>query len=254
MTETPTPGMLDDRERETVQTFFGVDSEQVIRDHLISHALAAISSIGTDDLVFFGGTALSRTHLTDLRLSEDIDLLALRDRTAVAERIESALVRHMRRTFGAVTFTPPLKDTKHPDPSVMQVGDVRVQIQLLSADGYPAWPTEIMNIEQRYSDAPPAHLRVLTLSAFVAAKLAAWNDRGAPRDLYDLWALARAGHINSKASELFKRQGPYTSMASVSFVRLPTAVEWGASLGHQCVTAISPKDAAEVVREAIQHL
>lgn len=26
----------------------------------------------TDDIVFFGGTALSRTHLADARLSEDI--------------------------------------------------------------------------------------------------------------------------------------------------------------------------------------
>jgi len=40
----------------------GVDLEQVRRDHLISHVLAAIAEgVATDDLVFFGGTALSRT-------------------------------------------------------------------------------------------------------------------------------------------------------------------------------------------------
>lgn len=42
---------------------FGADLEQVRRDHLISHVLAAIAAdVPTDDLVFFGGTALSRTH------------------------------------------------------------------------------------------------------------------------------------------------------------------------------------------------
>lgn len=188
-----------------------------MRDHVISHALAAISTVGTDDIVFFGGTALSRTYLTGLRLSEDIDLLALGDRSAIADKIENALTRQLRRGFGNVTFTPPLKDARHANPSVMQIGDVRVQIQLLSSEGYPTWPTEVVDIEQRYSDAPPARLRVLTPEAFVASKLSSWNDREVPRDLYDLWALAEAGFINAKASELFARWGPYTSPSEVSF-------------------------------------
>ena len=64
-------------EMEQVASRFGVGMEQVRRDHLISHVLASIASgISTDDLVFFGGTALSRAHLADARLSEDIDLIA----------------------------------------------------------------------------------------------------------------------------------------------------------------------------------
>lgn len=60
---------------------FGADMEQVRRDHLISHLLAAIAAhVSTDDGVFFGGTALSRTFLTDARLSEDVDLIALAPR------------------------------------------------------------------------------------------------------------------------------------------------------------------------------
>ena len=46
-----------------IAELFGVGEAQVRRDHVISHALAALSTLGTDDLVFFGGTALSRTHL-----------------------------------------------------------------------------------------------------------------------------------------------------------------------------------------------
>jgi hypothetical protein len=46
-----------------------------------------------DDVVFFGGTALTRTHLPDLRLSEDIDLIALGDRGATAAAIQRAVVK-----------------------------------------------------------------------------------------------------------------------------------------------------------------
>lgn len=61
-------------EIEEVAARFGVATSQVWRDHLISHVLAAIAqTVETTDLIFFGGTALSRTHLRGVRLSEDID-------------------------------------------------------------------------------------------------------------------------------------------------------------------------------------
>ena len=167
----PTPGVLDDDERMKIELRFGVAEAQVRRDHVISHTLAAIASIGTDDVVFFGGTALSRTLLTTIRLSEDIDLIA-RDRMEIGDRLESSITTHLRGTLGQVTFAPRFRDTRHPNPSAMQVGGISIQIQLLSSDGYPAWPTEVVDIEQRYSDAPPARLRVLTPAAFVASKLA----------------------------------------------------------------------------------
>jgi len=247
----PIPGVLDHDEQVAVEQRFGVAAEQVVRDHVISHALAAIASIGTDDVVFFGGTALSRTHLADVRLSEDIDLIARGDRGELADRIEAAIVTRFRRAFGTVTFTPRIRETRHPNPSVMQVGTARVQIQLLSSEGYPDWPTEVADIEQRYSDAPPARLRVLTPAAFVASKLASWNDRAAPRDLYDLWALAAAGKIDAEAEKVFGRYGPYTSTSKVAFTRLPTDAEWYDALAHQCTPVVTPAQAAGVVRGAI---
>ncbi|MBS1674197.1 MAG: nucleotidyl transferase AbiEii/AbiGii toxin family protein [Actinobacteria bacterium] len=250
----PIPGVLDPAEQLAVEGRFGVAAEQVVRDHVISHALAAIASIGTDDVVFFGGTALSRTHLAGVRLSEDIDLIARSERAEVGDRIEAAIVARFRRTFGAVTFTPRIRDTRHPNPAVMQVGSTRVQIQLLSSEGYPDWPTEIVDIDQRYSDAPPARLRVLTSAAFVAAKLSSWNDRSAPRDLYDLWALAAAGKIDAEAESVFSRYGPYTSAAKVSVRRLPTDDEWHDALAHQCKPVVTAAQAATVVQDAIASL
>ena len=247
----PVPGVLDNGDLRAMQDHFGVSEEQVRRDHAISHALAALTSIGTDEFVFFGGTALSRTHLPGLRLSEDIDLIALGGRTETAGRIQAALHNGLRRTLGAPSFSPPLPETRHPEPSVMQVGSSTIQIQLLSSSGYPNWPTEVAELEQRYRDAPPAQLRVLTPAAFVVAKLSSWSDRGAPRDLYDLWAMAVEGMIDERAVELFGRLGPFAEAADVSFNRLPTAAQWEAALAHQCRIDISPAEAASIVRDAL---
>lgn len=251
---TPIVGVLDDGERAAIEQRFGVPEAQVVRDHLISHTLAAIASLGSDDIVFFGGTALSRTHLSSLRLSEDIDLVVHGNRAQAGELIEGTITRRLARTFGELTFTPHLALTKGAEPCVMQVGDIRIQIQLLSSTGYPDWPTETMDLEQRYSDAPPARMRVLTAPAFAAAKLSAWVGRVAPRDLYDLWALARAGHLDARAAELFARHGPATDVSKISFDRTPTDEEWRRALGHQCIIEVGPEVAARVVREALDML
>lgn len=57
-------------ERDAVAARFGVPPEQVERDHLISHLLAALSDRFADRLHFIGGTALARTHLPNGRLAE----------------------------------------------------------------------------------------------------------------------------------------------------------------------------------------
>ena len=189
---------------------FGVAEEQVRRDHLISVLLAALSdSPLREKVVFFGGTALSRTHLADHRLSEDIDLLALTRRTEVVGALRRVFDRAVARTHGQVTWQPDPDATNGPQPATLGVEEgLRVQVQLLAADHYPPWPTEETAIEQRYSDVRPATLRTLTLEAFVAAKTAAWADRRAPRDLYDLYELGQRGAITPGAAELFRRLGP----------------------------------------------
>jgi len=52
--------VLDHDEAASVAERFGVAFEQVRRDHLISHLLAALSARLSDRLVLFGGTALAR--------------------------------------------------------------------------------------------------------------------------------------------------------------------------------------------------
>ena len=231
---------------------FGADLAQVRRDHLLSHVLAAIAArVPTDDVAFFGGTALSRTYLADARLSEDIDLIALVPRAQLAGAIESAVARGLARSHGHVSWLPPLTATSGSQPAALSVeGLDGIQVQLLAGDGY-TWPTEVRDIEQRYSDAPPARLRTLTAPAFAAAKLAAWMDRGAPRDLYDEWAMSERGLIDGAALDVFVRHGPTGKPpASWVFSSGPDDKTWRGALGHQTRLTVTAGEALALVGAA----
>jgi hypothetical protein len=97
---------------------FGVDMEQVRRDHLISHVLSAISArVPSADVVFFGGTALSRTYLTASRLSEDLDLIAVAPRSQVSAALQTAIRTGLARSHGAMTWRPALTATTGSQPA-----------------------------------------------------------------------------------------------------------------------------------------
>ena len=97
-----------------------------------------------------------------------------------------------------------------------------------------AWPCERRELVQRYADAGPATLPVPTLDAFVARKTATYMDRRAPRDLWDLAALAQLGPFVVNVAELFTALGPFRSLPSASTI--PAAPEVSLSqrdLAHQ---------------------
>lgn len=234
---------------------FGVSTEQVARDHAISHVLGALTRMdGADDLVFFGGTALSRTVLPTLRLSEDIDLLVRGPRSDMAERIEDAVARGLRRSHGEVSWRPRLADTAGAEAAVLRVGErIQIRMQLLAADRYPAWPTERHELVQRYADAPAATLATLTAPAFAAAKTAAWAERHAARDLYDLWALGEHGYIGTEAADLFIRLGPTGGpVRPWMFERAPSEDAWQTALGHQGIVRVPADEALAAVRDRWQ--
>ena len=231
---------------------FGVDLEQVRRDHLISHVLAALTrDPGPDRLIFFGGTALARTYLPDARLSEDIDLISRGPRSAIANSIQASVRRGLARSHGRPEWRPALSATSGSQAAVLQIeGVASIQVQLVGGDGY-SWPTEVRDIDQRYSDAPAARLRTLTAAGFAAAKLSAWMDRGAPRDLYDLWALAERGLVDREALEVFIRLGPHARPpTSRVFATAPAEGAWRVALGHQTRLRVTASEALERVRES----
>ena len=238
-----------DLDREAAR--FGVADEQVRRDHAISHILAGLSKHLRADVMFFGGTALSRTHLITARLSEDIDLIALGNRAETVERLTKAVSSALLRTHGRVSWATEFT-TKDVEPAIVETpAGIAIRIQLLAGHGYRPWPTELRDIEQRYSDAPPAKLIVPTIESFAGWKTATWHDRGAARDLYDLWAIAAGGLINRAAAALFAKHGPTgTPPREFMFTKAPSENEWLAALSAQTCLDVTATDALRVVRRA----
>lgn len=230
---------------------FGADSGQVRRDHLISHVLGALAAeISTEDLTFFGGTALSRTHIPDGRLSEDIDLLALGPRPDVLRAIEGAVRRGVQRSHGRPAWDPPLRDTRGAQTSVLTAGGLAIRVQVLDGTGY-TWPTEVRDVEQRYADAPPASMRTFTGPAFAAAKLAAWAERRASRDLWDLAHLADRGLVDAEAARLFVRHGPFAHRPDAWILATPPSEDqWHNDLAHQTRLSLSAAEALATARAA----
>lgn len=231
---------------------FGVAAEQIERDHLISHLLAFLSNTFGDKIYFIGGTALARTHLSDGRLSEDIDLIAIGDRKSVAAELDAALPRSLARTHGRLILDPPLRSVPDTRSAIVRTsGGLTVRIQLLSSRDRIVWPTERRSLVQRYSDAPSAELLVPTLAAFAASKTATWVDRRAPRDLWDLWALTQLGAINDDAARLYRRYGPTNKPPAPSdFINPPTPADWHNQLAGQTRLTVSAQQALTVVHDA----
>lgn len=231
--------MLDPEEAVSVEAAYGVPAAQVHLDHMISHILGAIAGLD-QPLTFFGGTALARTHLADPaaggRLSEDIDLYSSA-RPEVAATLDQHLPRLLRREFPRAHWDPPLSAVRAVEPGHLISEDgVRVRIQLLDSQNshhdLAHWPTEIRTVHLRYSDTTgSAQLRVPTLPAAAAMKTAAWIDRKAARDLYDLAGLARVGALTNEAATLF-RHATGLRITPHMFDRLP-ALEWETQLAHQ---------------------
>lgn len=244
--------MLSDADRQEVKTVFGADDAQVERDHLISHALAAISVDLADSVRFYGGTALARSFLPHGWLSEGLDLIAVEPRADVAEALTRTLTRRLARDFGRPVFQPTLLASRGAEPvTVAFPSGPRIQIQLLPLDHYPPWPFEVRELVQRYADAGPATLSVPSMDAVVAWKTATYLDRRAPRDLWDLAALAQLGPFALKTAELFAAFGPFRTLPSVSTI--PAAPEeslWHRDLAHQTRLTITAARARETVIEA----
>lgn len=243
---------LDLAELHSIAEQFGVSDEQVHRDHVVSHLLALMSGELADKILFIGGTALARTHLPDGRLSEDLDLIALTRRSEVATALDRLLPRGASRAIGALQWNPSLAAVRGAEAAILEgLHGVSLKVQLLRDEGYESWPTERRVLHQRYADAPEATLSVPTRAAFAAWKTATWADRQAPRDLWDLHALAGLGAIDQDALDLYRRHGPTHRAPSPDlFRRQPTEEAWREALAGQTRLSVTAAQALAEVRKS----
>lgn len=248
--------MIDQAEIEGVAARFGAPSSQIIRDHLISHILAAIGKWSDNDPVtFFGGTALCRTWLPDLRLSEDIDLLV--ESAEDGQRLRQAVATNLRREFPSREWTQ-LGAQHQVETWLLTAGQVDVRMQFVHwRDGWKSIPLAPKAVELRYSDlGESVALVVPTPSGFATMKLLAWFDRHAPRDLFDLAALADAKHIDRPAVDLVKTIAGFTPSAMTLDRHVPKIVEssWQTELGHQLADIPTAEECLAKVRSALDQL
>ncbi len=239
--------MLDAGDAAQVAARFGATDEQVRRDHLVAHMLAGLAELEVSGLVFFGGTALSLTHLPNGRLSEDVDLY-VPSRPQAARVLDAELPRMLRREYPRSQWDPALSTVRaNAAARLVTEEGLAIRVQLLDVDvqGWRVVPTELHALEHRYGDVPVTSMVVPTRAAFAAMKAAAWVDRRAARDLFDLAQLAAAGALDDDARALFRRLTGRQLRAYDLAVRPPG--DWQAQLAHQtrdlptseaCLTAV----------------
>ncbi len=237
---------------------FGAPESQVVRDHLISHVLAALADLPDGSVgprMFLGGTALCRTWCPDIRLSEDIDLLIASP--ANIEPMLSAISNGIRREYPNHTWTA--EGVRHQvDTRMLRSAASTVQIQFIW--DRPLWnrlPVMHAPVALRYSDLPAAaNLPIPTAATFVALKISAWLDRFAPRDLFDLAALADQGHINNEAIHLTKQLTGASLAPGLFAAKAPTSVTeaWDIELSHQLGILRSADECLSIVRDSLRNL
>ena len=133
------------------------------------------------------------------------------------------------------------------------IDGVRLRIQLLDSEGdhhdYARWPVEETAVQLRYRDLPNSVLLLApTLATFAAMKTAAWVDRHAARDLYDLAALARAGALTGEAADLVKA-ATGVSVTRDLFTSVAVA-NWTEQLAHQTQVLPAAGECLDQVKDA----
>lgn len=223
--------MLDPRESQKVQNLFRANQAQVSRDHAISHVLAALQEINTE-LVFFGGTALSRTFLTRGRLSEDIDIYSS-DRRALCSELDK-FPKLIKEEFPQANWNVMPSQTVDSQSSLL-VCDSSIQIMVQVVDSrtreWSKVPKTLTQIYQRFSDVPETKLFTPTFDGFVAMKALAWFDRRSARDLFDLEGLSHKGEVTQNARELIEQLKGFHLSREMMMGRVVGL--WQEELAHQ---------------------
>jgi len=238
-----TPGEVHEHAKQ-----WGVSSEQMHKDHTISHVLEAIVEVGFS-CWFYGGTALNRSYLSQHRLSEDIDLMV----EDIDVDIGSSLGRRLLRGLGDTQWNEASRGSWMRTYNVVSI-DAAIKVQLVRVDRADRlWGWAERPIELRYGCLPEnLPMLIPEVEGFVAMKLSAYTERWAPRDLLDLAGMAELGFITPAALARYRKVTGRGAVAlDFAAVRKPTRDQWQTELGHQLADPGDPQVAVELVRLAL---
>ena len=243
--------MIDPRELRTWAAKTGTTEAQIQKDHLVSHLLHGLQN--REGFVFFGGTALNRTHVQGRRLSEDIDLYRTHGSPADPDDLTVWLGSATRREFPGLRIEPTGARGDVLD-FVARADDLTVRIQIVGPrQDRSRLAVAASPVELRYSDLPPTvEIVVPTLGSFTVMKLAAYEDRFAPRDLFDLGSLDDMGAIDAAALDLLRRfRGTGPIRWAYEAARCPSIEEWMVELAHETADPGDPSATLDRVRRSL---
>jgi len=181
--------------------------QMIEKDYVLGWLLFSIS--GIPDLVFKGGTALSKIYFPKIwRLSEDLDFaFSGQDLNEVFPQIQGALSRVEKKSGIGLKIK-----SQHTNPLYLQL---KIQYDALLGRNWVKFDVtkeqtldkiRLRKLKQVYSDYPNFSLKVESLEEIFAEKLRALIEREKCRDYYDVWQLLRLKPDLAKTRSLFLKK------------------------------------------------
>jgi predicted nucleotidyltransferase component of viral defense system len=168
------------------------------KDYLLDIALLSVSRSTKDELVFKGGTCMSKFYKLD-RFSEDLDFTLRKELNtdSLLEKICSSLtsfgiestIKDKRSAYNSVMATIRTKGPLYRN-TPMSLSNIGVDINLKSSiDMEPV----LSRYSSLYPDIPPFSILIMQELEILAEKMRAAMSRAQARDLYDIWFLLSKG-------------------------------------------------------------
>jgi predicted nucleotidyltransferase component of viral defense system len=185
----------------------GLNLMMVEKDYVLSWLLFGFS--GQRDLVFKGGTALSKIYFPRIwRLSEDLDFSLikgeLKGRLHGLDEILAGLSKKSGIEFSLKSsyINPDYLQLKIQYRGVISKNWIKVD---MTKDDLVEKPI-LKAIPKEYSDNIPFHIEVETLEEIFASKLRAVLERKKCRDYFDLWKLSKIDFDKKIINAVFRKK------------------------------------------------
>ncbi|HIH16671.1 MAG TPA: nucleotidyl transferase AbiEii/AbiGii toxin family protein [Candidatus Diapherotrites archaeon] len=234
----------------------GIPFGTIEKDYALTIILSRLGQQGfARDLFFKGGTAIKKIYFHDTRFSEDLDftcqsteapkkLLQWLEKEITGKQIECIKfgeIKENEETTKSAKIRLAYSETSGHQTSIKFDLSLREQVLL------PSQTTELL---EEY-DQPASKILPMDLTEIMAEKIRALLTRKLPRDLYDVWFLAKR-HVSIDATIVEQKLSYYgrkLDAQQINQVIQETRANWKTDLER-----LLPKtpEYSEVVRETIQ--